>query len=170
MPRFKDGVFQENYSDNAYLNRLKAFLQIGSIPKNIYNAYLEFTPIDYCADAIIKLLQYSNSNNRIFHLFNHNHVYLKKLLEFLKALNYNISVINEKEFKQTITKILSDDSKKSMLNNLVNDFGKDFDLKYESNIKIKSDFTIKYLNEIGFNWPNIDLNYIEYILKLIESR
>ena len=95
---------------------------------------------------------------------------MKKLLEFLKALNYNISVINEKEFKQTITKILSDDSKKSMLNNLVNDFGKDFDLKYESNIKIKSDFTIKYLNEIGFNWPNIDLNYIEYILKLIESR
>lgn len=170
MPRFKDGIFQENYDQNAYLSRLKAFLQIGCIPDTIYNTYLEFTPIDCCANAIVDVIQYPTKNNRIFHLFNHNHVYLNKLLEFLKDLNYKIDVIKESNFKEVIRDILNNDSKKSILNNLANDFGEDLDLNYESNIKIKSDFTIKYLNEINFKWPNIDLNYIENILKLIESR
>lgn len=168
MPRFKDGVFQENYEQNAYLNRLTAFLKLGVIPSNIYNAYLEFTPIDYCANAIINIISFQAKNNRIFHIFNHNHIYLKKLLEFLSDLNYNIDVIDENKFKNTIKSILESDSKKEILNNLINDFGKDLSLNYESNIKIKSDFTIKYLEETGFNWPNIDLNYIKYILKLIE--
>ena len=170
MPRFKDGVFQENYDQNAYINRLSAFLKLKCIPNNIYNAYVEFTPIDYCADAIIALIQNSTKTNRIFHIFNHNHLYLDKLLEFLEDLNYKIDVVDESKFKNIIKKILQDDSKKSILNNLANDFGKDLNLNYESNIHIKSDFTIKYLNEIGFNWPNIDMNYIEFILKLLESR
>lgn len=170
MPRFKDGIFQENYDQNAYINRLSAFLKLKCIPNNIYDAYVEFTPIDYCADAIIALMQNSNKNNRIFHIFNHNHLYLKDLLEFLNSLNYKIEVIEESKFKNKINSILNDDKQKSILNNLINDFGKDLKLNYESNIHIKSDFTIQYLNKIGFNWPNIDLNYIEYILKLIESR
>lgn len=170
MPRFEDGVFQENYDQNAYLNRLTAFLKLGCIPNNIYNAYLEFTPIDYCANAIIDIIEHPNNNNKIFHLFNHNHLDLKKLLEFLNVLNYTIDVIDENKFKNIIKDILNNDSKKAIINNLINDFEKDLSLNYESNIKIKSEFTIKYLEKLGFNWPNIDLNYIEYILKLIESR
>ena len=50
MPRYNDGKFQENYMDNAYINRINSFYKIGYIPNDILDAYLEFTPIDYTMD------------------------------------------------------------------------------------------------------------------------
>ena len=72
MPRYKDGLFQENISENAYINRLLGFIKIGAIPEALKNIYLEFTPIDICANSIINLVAHPNENNRIFHLFNNN--------------------------------------------------------------------------------------------------
>lgn len=170
MPRFSDGIFQENTSENAYLNRLSAFIKLGHIPKNIMNSYLEFTPIDFCADAIIKLLQHPNENNRIFHLFNHNHVYLNELLKILNNLNYNIDIIETSKFKDIIRDMLNDESKRHIISELSNDFEKDLNLNYESNIKINSDFTINYLKHLHFEWPVITANYINYILKIINRK
>lgn len=171
MPRYSDGLFQENISENAYLNRLSAFINLKILPESIINSYLEFTPIDYCADAIIKIIQYPNNTNKIFNLFNHNHIYLTQLLQMLKELNYNINVINTNEFKNTIKNIINDTNKQHLISNLSNDFGENFDLNYTSNIKIKSDFTIEFLDKLDFKWPIIDINYIKYILKIInESR
>ena len=87
MPRYKDGKFQENISENAYINRLLGFIKIGAIPKSLKNSYLEFTPIDICANSIINLVTHPNKNNRIFHLFNNNHVYLNTISKYLKTLN-----------------------------------------------------------------------------------
>lgn len=169
MPRLKDGKFQQNIQDNAYLNRLAAFLKIGYIPHNISNAYLEFTPIDCCADSIIKLIPNSNRKNRIFHLYNHNHLYLTKLLDMLKDLKHPIKVVDEETFKNIIKSILNDENKKDILSNLSNDFGKNLSLNYESNIKITSEFTIKFLDKLNFSWPEINAKYLTNILELLKK-
>ena len=74
MPRFRDGVFQENISKNAFINRLIAFVKIGAIPDYIQDNYLEFTPIDIASNSIITLMSHPSQKNRVFHLYNHNHV------------------------------------------------------------------------------------------------
>ena len=71
MPRFSDGKFQENVSENAYINRLSAFLKLKTIPENIKNGYVEFTPIDFVANAIIKIVTHPSKANCIYHLYNH---------------------------------------------------------------------------------------------------
>ena len=53
--RFSEGKFQQNHFENAFVNRLKSFLQIGVFPKDLLHLYCEFTPIDYCGDAIINI-------------------------------------------------------------------------------------------------------------------
>lgn len=166
MPRYIDGKFQENYMDNAYINRINSFYKVGCIPNNILNAYLEFTPIDYTANAILKIMQFNTNTNRIFHIFNHNHVYMEKLLSILQSFGKEIRVVESEEFKKVIKKILN--SKKSdILNNVINDFDKDMNLSYENKIHIKSEFTIKYLDLCNFNWPVIQENYIKFILNLL---
>ena len=74
MPRYQDGKFQQNAAENAYLNRLLTFLQIGAIPDTLLDGYLEFTPIDYTANSIINLISHPSKQNRVFHLFNDNHI------------------------------------------------------------------------------------------------
>ena len=44
--------------------------------------------------------------------------------------------------------------------------GKNNELNYLSNIKIKCDYTISYLKKIGFEWPEIE---DKYIIKYIEN-
>lgn len=56
----------------------------GSIPDYMLKAYIEFTPIDICANSVIKLIQYKNSTNRIFHLYDRNHVDVRRFCKSRK--------------------------------------------------------------------------------------
>lgn len=165
MPRLKDGIFQENVIDNAFINRILSFIKIGAIPDYLQEEYLEFTPIDVTANAIIKLITHPHSSNRIFHLFNHNHVYINKCIKYFKLLNSELKILPENEFKKIIKSTLNNKKKKEILNSLINDLDSDLHLLYKTDIIVKSDFTIKYLSEIGFSWPKIN---DKYIMKFIE--
>lgn len=168
MPRLSDGKFQENIDENAYISRLKTFVKIGDIPNYLMNGYLEFTPIDSTAQAVLKIMQFSNKENRIYHIFNHNHVYVKDLLKIMSALDTNIEVIENEKFKQKIKDILSS-PKSELLGTLINDLDKDLNLNYDSKISLDSKHSIKLLELYGFKWPKIDKKYIMNILKLIKG-
>ena len=57
-------------------------------------------------------------------------------------------------------------NKRDILAGIINDLGKNNELNYLSNIKIKCDYTIAYLKRIGFEWPEIE---DKYIIKYIEN-
>ena len=168
MPRLSDGKFQENIEENAYISRLKTFEKLGYIPEYLINDYLEFTPIDSTAQAVLKIIQYTNKENRIYHIFNHNHVYIKELLKVMKELNNEIQIIPNEEFKRNIKNILK--SKKSyLLNTLINDLDKDLNLNYDSKITLNSKHSIELLEMYGFKWPKIDKRYLMNVLMLIKG-
>lgn len=169
MPRFSDGKFQENVSENAYINRLSAFLKLKTIPENIKNGYVEFTPIDFVANAITKIVTHPSKANCIYHLYNHNHIYINKLLKILNSYDYNINIVKTENFKKMIKEILNDSNNKNILNHLINDFNQNLDLDYEGKIKLKSDFTVDFLEKLNFKWPEINHNYIGYIISIIEE-
>ena len=164
MPRLLDGKFQENIDENAYISRLKTFVKIGCIPEYLKDGYLEFTPIDCTAQAINKIIKCTQKENRIYHVYNNKHIYIEEILKNTKK----IDVIDNIQFKQRIKEILKS-SDSNILNTLLNDLDKDLNLNYNSNIKLKSEHSIKLLRLYGFEWPKIGSNYINYILKLIEG-
>ena len=87
----------------------------------------------------------------------------------LKDLKHPIKVVDEETFKNIIKSILNDENKKDILSNLANDFGKNLSLNYESNIKITSEFTIKFLDKLNFSWPEINAKYLTNILELLKK-
>lgn len=159
MGRYEDGHFQENINDNAYINRLKAIYNLGAIPKYIENGYLEFTPVDCCSRAIVKILCNNNNKNRVFHLFNNKHITIKDFISVCSKLYKNIDIIEEEKFNYRLKELLK--ANDYLLSYLLNDMDKNKRLQYESNIKVKCDFTNKYLEKLGFNWPSIDEKYIK---------
>lgn len=168
MNRFSDGKFQPNVYENAYISRLLSFALVGYIPDYLFNAYMEFTPIDSCANAIIKIMEYSNSNNRVFHLFNHNNIDVD---EFVKIFNKysNINVVDNNIFLAKIDEILRKKDSSNILSGIIKDFNDDRLLVYKSNIKLESDFTVNYLNNIGYNWPQINEDYIKKFINYFYS-
>jgi len=169
MPRQKDGIFQENVLENAFINRIISFIKIGGIPDYLKDGYLEFTPIDTISNAILKLITYPNSHNRILHLFNHNHVYFDKCIKYFKNVNSDLKVLSDSEFTKLIKNTLKSKKKKEILNSIINDLDKDLHLIYKTDIIIKSEVTIKYLSKIGFTWSKISDKYITRFIELLRK-
>ena len=169
MPRYRDGIFQENVSDNNFINKLVSFVRIGFIPDYMLDYKIEFTPVDYAAKAIIKLINHSNSKNRIFHLFNQKVISTKKILKFFNKMGYNVRVISEEKFKKQIEKILNDDKKIEMLKYIIDDFDSNQHLKYKSDITVVSAFSIKYLKKTNFRWPKINKKYLTKFINLLKG-
>ena len=168
MPRFRDGVFQENVLDNAFINKLASFAKIGVIPDYLVKSPLEFTPVDYAAKAVCKLITHPSYRNRVFHLYNYKTISTGKFLKLLKKANYNVEILNENKFKERVNKIIQDDNSNNLLNNLLNDFNRDLHLDYNNDIIIMSNFTIKYLRKMHFKWPKISNKYLIRFINLLK--
>lgn len=157
--RYSDGMFQRNIEDNAFVKRFKSFIEIGAIPNYSLEHELEFTPVDLCSEAIIKILDYK-SNCNVFHIYDTKLIPIKILLEILKDLGIEITPVSNKLMTDIITGILEDDSRKDIISGIIYDLDKNKNLIYTSNILLDATFTEKYLQKIGFKWKKINKNYI----------
>ena len=167
MPRISDGLFQENVYENAFVTKIATFMKLGIIPESLLKSNLEFTPVDVAAQAIYKIVTNVSKKNRVFHVYNNNFITLENYIEDIKEFGYNLKITTEEDFKQEILKILQDENKKIIIQNITSDLDNNYNLNYNSDIKLNSDFTIKYLNKCGFCWPMISQEYITQFIKLI---
>lgn len=169
MPRYKDGIFQENLLDNHIANQIISLIKIGNAPNYLLKQPLEITPIDFAASAVYKLITHPSNSNRVFHIYNHNTISVEKYIKIFKKMNININVLPEQDFQNVIKSILKDDDSKNLLNNLINDFDKDLHFHYNSDIMISSNFTINYLRKINFKWPKISDKYLIRFINLLKK-
>ena len=164
--RLSDGKFQQNTMENAFANRLRAFLLLKQIPEYLLKNYIEFTPVDTVAEAIVKSIQYQQKGLSVLHLYNSNHVYIK---DFVKAIptDYSLKIVSHEDFKKTLNNALNDAQKQYVVSHLLNDLDSQKKLIYDAHIKIDNTFSLAYLLKFKFKWPNIDKRYIENLLKNI---
>ena len=167
MPRLRDGVFQENIKDNAFINRIMDFVKLGAVPDYIQNEHVELTPIDIISKAIVKIITHPIQNNRILHLLNHNLIQIDKCIKYFKELNPKLEIVSEADFKKRLNSILKNKKSKNKLNNLINDLDSDLHLLYKTDIIMKSDTTKKYLSKLGFIWPKITDKYMKKFIELL---
>ncbi len=159
--RASDLKFQRNYESNAFLKRVKSVLEFGYFPDYLIHLYGEFSPVDDTAKAIVKIAQHFNNHFTVFNANNHKNLYFEKMFKMFSKLNININVVDGNEFINT----LKNSDKQYVYEALVNDMDESGKLIYDSNIKIHNEFTVEYLKQLGFEWSEVDF---EYIKKYIE--
>ena len=169
MPRYSDGIFQDNVEENEFINKMASFIRIGAIPTYLINYSLEITPVDLAAKAICKIITHPTNLNRIFHIFNYKRVSVKRCLGLLRKSNFNIDVLKENDFINKVGNILKDDQSKKMLEFILNDFDENKHVSYEANMNVKSDFTKNYLRKIGFCWPKLSTGYLNNFIKILKK-
>ncbi len=158
MPRIKDGKFQTNKFDNAYYKRIYGFIKLGILPENLRDQFLEFTPVDILAEAIVKLSRYEN---KVFHLLNDKTITIDKLLDSLKTYDKTIQFISEKSFEKNIKENTSNE----LLESFITDLDYKDNLDYTTHITINNELTNKYLEQVDVEWPEITDEYISNFIK-----
>ena len=156
-------MFQRNVEENAFAKRLQSFVNIGVFPDYSLEHEIELTPVDLCANAILKIANYSSPCN-VFHIYDTKLLPIKLLIDTLYEKDFKLLPVSNNEMKNIIDELLKDDSKKDLLSGIIHDLDKDKNLIYTSRIRLNCDFSEKYLNHLGFYWKPIDKNYlIKYI-------
>ena len=167
--RKSDGAFQINPDDNAFLNKLIAFIKIGMIPDYLSDIHFEFTPVDLCAQAIILIMQNYVHDFSVFHLYNHNHL---SIVDFISIVNshfkMNLSIEPQSIFDERINTLLSENN--GVLGGIINDFDDNRKISYNSNIHIVSEHSKLFLSKLGFYWPKVDKNYIVNYIKYLKKQ
>lgn len=166
--RVSDGRFQINVSENAYINRIKSILKLGVIQNRFLNHSLEFTPVDASAKAILTIIKHNPKFN-VLHLFNTKLITFPNIIAILNNLGYNIRLTNDQEFSEEVKKFLKDETLKSQISGLIPDLKKDKTLSVMSKALPDAYFTTLYLRSIGYEWPEIDKEYVEQFLQYFKK-
>lgn len=160
--RYMDGVFQQNIQENKFYQILKSFVELGFIPNSLAKMRLEFTPVDLCSQAIVKLLGKRECGGKTFHLLNHNKLKTKDLIEILNDLGYKITSLKDALFNKYIKDLTTNPDSYASLFGIIPDLKKG-KLNYNSSVAIDSRYSMKALKELNFIWPQIDAVYIRKI-------
>lgn len=160
--RYSDGVFQENASENAFLNRISSIINLQVVPRDLLNFKLEFTPVDYLANFIVKLCTNMEYNINIYHLFNNHYITFGDFINIVELYGYKIDLVSLEEFKNAI------------INSNINSFGITNYLSAISNTEdsiliINNIYTNKLLENLGLSWPKINSDYIIKILTYLKT-
>lgn len=166
--RFSDAKFQLNMADNAYINRIKALFKLGIIPEEFLEHCIEFTPVDSCAEAIIKIV-FNNTKFNVLHLFNTNLISFPNIINIFNDLGYPLKSVSRNEFARRVDKFLQDDKLKDSISGIIPDLDTNKNLNLISNILPDANFTTQYLKTLAFEWPIIDANYITKYIEYFKN-
>ena len=163
--RFSDGKFQKNHESNAFLQRVRAVLNLGVVPDYLMELYSEFTPIDEAANAVMTITRHFDPDYSVFHINSVKVVYMDKLFEYCNKLGFEVKTVSGIEFSVALKNTAKQSGTEYIFETFINDLDENDKLNYDSNIRIETDFSVEYLKKLGFEWNNID---IEYIKKYVE--
>lgn len=157
--RFSDYKFQPNYTQNAFLTRVKAALEFGLFPDYLLPQYAEFSPVDLTAEGVVKIAQYAD-RQCVFHLNSNHPIYFERLLEVVHELGISMQVVGSSIFNKALQETIQSSGTEYIYEAFQNDMDERGRLVYDSNIRIMNDFTVWFLKKIGFEWNETDMEYI----------
>lgn len=166
--RLSDFKFQPNYHSNAFLNRVRAVLAMKALPAYMMSLYAEFSPIDQTAEGVIKIGQYADRET-VFHLNSHQNLYFDRMTELLNQLGAPMQVLDGEHFGEMLQRMAQHPDTAYIYEALQNDLDDSGKLVYDSNIHIRNQFTVWFMEKLGFQWAKIDYDYVSGYLNYFRN-
>ena len=158
--RASDYKFQPNFTENAFLTRVKAVLEFGLFPDYLIPLYSEFSPIDLTAEGVVKIAQYADKQC-VFHLNSNRPIYFDRFLGVVHELGISMKVVDGVAFNSALQRTIRNSGTEYIFEAFQNDMDEQGRLVYDSNIRIENDFTVWFLKKVGFEWNETDMEYIK---------
>ena len=116
---------------------------------------IDFTPVDECADAFVRLSMHDRVNN-IYNLYN---PYLYSVDMLVKRFYWGVKKVSKETFEQTVRSLIAD--KEVAVLSFYNAIA-----SASRNITTSNTFTVKELKKLGFRWSRIGIRYLHFANKI----
>ena len=164
MGRYSDGVFQQNYDTNAFLNNIKAVKNIKAISNAMSRDEVEMSPIDYVAKAVLKLSK-TPEECRVFNCQNNNIISNKEIVDALNTFDYGIEKVSDDEFREICMQNMDENIQGLITADLSID--EVDDESFED--VVDTNQTVNILHQLGLDWPKPDEQYLIRLIKYLNK-
>ena len=127
---------------------------------------VDFSPIDEVANTII-LLAKTPKKFTIFHAANSHTVEMGDIIYVLNELGFDIKVVSDKEFLDSMKEMMMDESKSMLVSSLISYSSSD--MHTHSFILSDNEFTNKALYHLGYKWPITDYSYLKNAIESLNT-
>ena len=158
--RFSDAMFQENYKENAFANRLESIAKLGKYPRDYQKFGMEFSPVDEVADIMVNLFSETPYNINVYHVYNENLVEISRILKLMKKKGINVDLVSIKDFEEAIAK--DPEEYFGIVNYMKLLRDKDY-----NNLKLSNLNTNIVYEDLAIAWSHITDEYLEMIIDSI---
>ncbi|MCP4149520.1 MAG: NAD-dependent epimerase/dehydratase family protein [bacterium] len=163
----RTGIFQENIEDNAFYSQMKSLIKIGLFPE-MHAQSLEFSFVDYTAEAVSLLFAAKELKNETYHVRNPHHISYTQMADFIRQARSQ----RETPLKTVPGDEFLDFIKDNYDHNVYSHYIKPFLLhshileeQEDSIITFSSEKTEKLLEKLGFHWPEPNGKHVEKMLQ-----
>ncbi len=153
--RKSDGKFQKNAQDNGFLDRFRGLYKVGMYTEELANYPIDFTPVDECADAYVRLALNTRANN-IYNLYS---PYLFTIDMLVRRLFWGVKKVSKDSFEKALRNLITE--KEVAVLSFYNTIA-----SASKNIRTSNSFTVKELKKLGFTWSRIGIRYLYYAKKI----
>ncbi len=162
--RLADGLFQDNIAENMFYLRLKLLADTRIVVPEMMEHSAEFTPIDLCAEAMVRIMQSKESSGKVFHVYNHRYLSFEEIYKGLLRLGLDIKLMDVEAARHEMDAIFQDESRQEELDGMMGLIAEERSEHTDANIDLSSAYTIDYLHQLGFDYPQLDGEYIDKLL------
>lgn len=164
MARASDEEFQINFQTNGFLNQIKGYAAIGSVPYSLLENFTEFSPIDCTAKAIL-MLSKTPKPCTVFHPYNINKVSFSDIFTAMYTNGIEVEAVEDDVFTKHFSDAMKDSGKAESLIGLISYFDTNNEIS-STDIPAVCTYTNSVLLREKFSWP---LATQDYLAKLIEK-
>ena len=130
-------------------------MEVGAYCDEIDAYPIDFTAVDECADAFVRLAL-NNKVNNIYHMYNPD---LFSIGRFGKKCFVKLDKVSREDFEKKVREKISekDVAILSFYSTIAS---------ASANVPMSNEFTLKNLKKLGFKWSRINLRYLSFMRKL----
>lgn len=161
--RISDGEFQMNMHSNAFTRQFASYIKIGAVPQSVYEAGVNFSPVDETAHNIVSLAAVPDAV--AFHVYPPDEVRYAELFRGMGRLGYQTTVLSDGQFDALLQKLKRTDEGRTQIKGL---FTKESEGTCRE-IPVRQQYTNQYLTELSEGWSTVTEEYINKYLSALDG-
>lgn len=150
-----NGTFQKNPESNAFYRLIRGIMELGMLPKELYTCYLEVTPVNLAAEAVLRL---SKTTKAAYHIYSPHEIEVGRLAKACAP----VQQVDVQTFERALEK---QNTKSGSV--YIQALMQSWYSQKESNAPVRTSAarTLDKLASLDFWWPQVNLDRLSQCFK-----